>query len=182
MKFELLESDGFRNGEASDSIYKWFGERLDSGAIVWEPFASNTNHRTGKLLPNQKIIAFSLGSSDNLVQNRDSRTNNPGIQVDAVFFHPPYWGSKFSGDGRDLSNLNFYGWLDGLCKVIVNIDSVLKQNGKICVVGGAYRYKGEEQRMDLLFASLFSLQFINTEFCHCPPDIAMIFKRKPRHE
>ena len=122
--------------------------------IVWSIFGGTgidydiANHL------NRKCIINDLYPKRDFIIKADTKTFNPGREVDMILAHPPYWDIvKYSEDNKDDGSLKsslkeFLQWWE---EILENVDKYLKKDGYfILACGNIYKNSEEIELGELL--------------------------------
>lgn len=127
------------------AVFDSFIEREEGlGPVIWEPFAGHTGKsRTQQHASSNGItlISFDLAPSDPEVRRANSTIQGPGMQVDGVFIHPPYYGSTFTSLPGEVSSEPTLDGYVGMVRRTVDLSKQAK-GGLLCMVCRKYLHGG----------------------------------------
>jgi DNA modification methylase len=121
--------------------YQMIRRYSKKGETVWDPFGgTGTTYDVAKSL-GVDCITNDLVSKRPEIQVGDSKSFNPGKNVQLVVAHPPYADIvKYNSGDNDLSNHGWEKFLDEWKQVVENIDKYLdEERFFVLVCGDLYR-------------------------------------------
>lgn len=138
--------------------YQFIRRFTKKNEVVWSVFGgSGTDYRVAELLDRECIINDLNPQEDFIVQG-DSRTFNPGKEVDLALVHPPYhdivtYSEKNPSCGSTQDGI--VGFLKWFKEVSINIDTYLKKDGIVILACGNVYNNSEEIPLGLYTAQVF---------------------------
>jgi len=150
-KFEIPDR-GFDNSQNFHGIfiheipYQMIKRYTKANDTVWDCFGgSGTTHEVCQLL-NRNCISNDITPQRDFIQLGDSRSFDPGQQVQMVMMHPPYWNIvKYSDKGEDLSASNTLNdFYLGFTEIVKNVNRYLEDGRFLILVCGHIYYGGED--------------------------------------
>ena len=190
MKRQMVQLDpnadfDTRKGQVNPKVTEYFLDKYGAKiSLIWEPFGWIEHNQLIDLCEHRRkvVISYCLGSADKRSIVADSTKIAPHpLPVDAVIFHPPYFGSTaFTTDSQDLSNMT--SWKQYMANITACAElavASLAPSGLVCVVGRSYPKDGEKIRLDWHFANVFlGLNMELVEVYGSLPDVAMVLRKK----
>lgn len=148
---------------------------------LWEPFAGHTG-RSRVLDAAEEVgmpaVAHDLDPSDFRVLRRDSRFDGPEMEIGAMLFHPPYFGTaEMSAERGELSAMGETEYKAALLATIELADQAFVPPAITCAVCRSYHSKGRRIRLEEWFLDAFSLFGVEpVEVWISEPDVAIIMQ------
>jgi DNA modification methylase len=126
--------------------YQFITRFTKARETVWDCFAGiGTTHYVADFL-NRKCICNDLTSQKDFIIQADSRTFNPGTNVQLLIMHPPYWQAvHFSDKLEDGSNQpTLESYLAWFKEIVENTIQYLDVGRFLVLVAGNIYYESEE--------------------------------------
>ena len=143
----IPKSDNSYHGKFIPEIPYQFIQRFTrKGETVWDCFAGiGTTYYVAEIL-GRRCVCNDIKSLKPFIIEADSKTFNPGTNVQLLIMHPPYWDAvKFTdneSDGSNAHELNdFLNWFKDICE---NVTKYLDNNRFLVLVAGNL-YKNSEE-------------------------------------
>jgi len=151
----------FRMGEfCPGSLDRFLKRHAASGSTLWEPFAGHTSlNQTIDICAGfgVRLVAHDISPIDERVVQADSTRVGPGLPINGVIFHPPYYGAGcvFSDQEGELSSEeDLDSYLAAINRCIDRVDEVMEE-GYIYLVARTYPVKGKSFSLDWVLTNEF---------------------------
>jgi len=129
--------------------YQFIKRFTQAGEIVWDCCGgSGTTKKVADIL-GRKCIINDLTSTRSFIIEADSRTFNPGVNVQLLFLHPPYFNvirySEKEEDGSNCKSIpDYLSWFEDVVK---NVTKYLDRGRFLILVCGNIYLNDEEQTL-----------------------------------
>lgn len=172
-------------GESNPIIYTlFFGSEYffpDSlvDKTVWEPFAGHTKEGYNNSVEEGrqcgvKVIAYDITPSADNVIKADSTRVCPSVQLDGLFFHPPYHDTKpFSIESGEISYLKGDEYYKAIGSTINMFAARASDDAKVCFVYRPDSNNSDYRIFKMFKAHGFKLHDVKSSY----PDYVFLMQR-----
>jgi hypothetical protein len=157
--------------------------RLESGSVMWEPFAGHLGiNKTINLCKGYgiKLLAYDVDPIDKRITKADSTNCSLNEQISGLIFHPPYFTAKpMSLEKGELSLCDEEGYLDGLRRTAKIADDNMMEGGRVCAVGRTIKMFDKSLHLEWVFTQIFlDLGYRFVKMYKSVPDWAVILEKE----